>query len=195
MPKPIGWCKWAPKPMRTILSSPGCCCAARAPYIKIAPISGRFRPFGISAQLAAAAAPGFAHRGRPSFLWRESWLGKVKGYRSDAFFGRPDPGARFQSAWIWSGGNVEIEARLSFRNNVQPGLARGFLTFPPGARLPASKRGILGYHPNQIRFIPESFPHVLDRVRLDLEAADHMNYNGLRGYRCAITTPSLAVVQ
>ncbi|MDB5047266.1 MAG: hypothetical protein JWO30_337 [Fibrobacteres bacterium] len=48
----------------------------------------------------------------PSFLWRQSWLGKVKNYRSDAFFGRPDPGAKFQSAWIWYGGNLEAEYKL-----------------------------------------------------------------------------------
>lgn len=48
----------------------------------------------------------------PSFLWRESWLGKVARYRSDAFFGRPSPDDRFQSAWIWYGGNMEAEIKL-----------------------------------------------------------------------------------
>ncbi|MDB5103329.1 MAG: hypothetical protein JWP91_1018 [Fibrobacteres bacterium] len=48
----------------------------------------------------------------PSLLWRESWLGRVERYRSDAFFGRPRPSDRFQSAFIWFGGNVETEFKI-----------------------------------------------------------------------------------
>lgn len=48
----------------------------------------------------------------PTYLWRENWYGVVDRYRSDAFFGRPGKGDRFQSAWIWYGGNIEAEVRL-----------------------------------------------------------------------------------
>ncbi len=48
----------------------------------------------------------------PSFLWRESWLGQVPRYRSDAFFGRPKSTDRFQTAWIWYGGNIDAEVKL-----------------------------------------------------------------------------------
>jgi hypothetical protein len=48
----------------------------------------------------------------PTFLWRENWYGVVDRYRSDAFFGRPGKGDRFQNAWIWYGGNIEAEMRL-----------------------------------------------------------------------------------
>jgi hypothetical protein len=51
----------------------------------------------------------------PTFLWRESWLGKVKNYRADGFFGRPARGDRFQSAWIWYGGSMEAEVKLRKR--------------------------------------------------------------------------------
>lgn len=49
----------------------------------------------------------------PTILWRESWLGVVPRYRSDAFFGRPKASDDFQSAWIWYGGNVEAEVKLA----------------------------------------------------------------------------------
>lgn len=48
----------------------------------------------------------------PSFLWRESRLGVVPKYRSDAFFGRPKATDKFQTAWIWYGGNIEAELKL-----------------------------------------------------------------------------------
>lgn len=60
----------------------------------------------------------------PSFLWRESWLGVVKRYRADGFFGRPDPDDRFQSAWIPYGGNVEAEWK------IRPGLGLLYSVVP-----------------------------------------------------------------
>ena len=60
----------------------------------------------------------------PSFLWRESWLGVVKRYHADGFFGRPAPGDRFQSAWILYGGNVEAEWK------IRPGLGLLYSVVP-----------------------------------------------------------------
>jgi hypothetical protein len=37
----------------------------------------------------------------------------VDRYRADAFFGRPKETDRFQSAWIWYGGNLEAEYRIT----------------------------------------------------------------------------------
>ena len=48
----------------------------------------------------------------PTFLWRENWYGVVPRYRSDGFFGRPGKEDRFQSAYIWYGGNIEAEVTL-----------------------------------------------------------------------------------
>ena len=62
----------------------------------------------------------------PSFLWRESWLGQVARYRSDGFFGRPAPGDRFQSRWIWYGGNLEAELKLRGRLGLVYSLVPGF---------------------------------------------------------------------
>lgn len=44
----------------------------------------------------------------PTFLWRENWLGKVKGYEKDSFFGDATPG-KYQSAFIYYGGDAEVE--------------------------------------------------------------------------------------
>lgn len=62
----------------------------------------------------------------PSLLWRESWLGKVKRYRSDGFFGRPKPTDRFQTAWIGYGGNIEAEAKLGRGWGLVYSLVPGF---------------------------------------------------------------------
>lgn len=60
----------------------------------------------------------------PSFLWRESWLGVVKRYHADGFFGRPASGDRFQSAWILYGGNLEAEWK------IRPGLGLLYSVVP-----------------------------------------------------------------
>jgi hypothetical protein len=39
----------------------------------------------------------------PTYLWRQNWLGKVKDYERDSFFGEAT-GGDFQGAFIWYGG-------------------------------------------------------------------------------------------
>lgn len=43
----------------------------------------------------------------PTFLWRQSWLGRVEGYHRDSFFGDVDSAADYQDAFLWYGGDVE----------------------------------------------------------------------------------------
>lgn len=60
----------------------------------------------------------------PTYLWRQNWFGRVEGYRRDSFFGEPT-GGDYQSAFIWYGGDAEIEwkadDRFSFVYSVIPG--------------------------------------------------------------------------
>ena len=44
----------------------------------------------------------------PTYLWRQNWFGKVKGYTKDSFFGPATTGT-FQNAFIWYGGDVDVE--------------------------------------------------------------------------------------
>jgi hypothetical protein len=62
----------------------------------------------------------------PSFLWRESWLGVVKRYRADAFFGRPKATDNWQTAWIWYGGNLEAEYKFNRRLGLLYSLVPGY---------------------------------------------------------------------
>jgi hypothetical protein len=60
----------------------------------------------------------------PTYLWRQNWAGKVKGYTKDSFFG-PATGGNFQGKFIWYGGDVEAEwkawDRVSLAYSVIPG--------------------------------------------------------------------------
>jgi hypothetical protein len=60
----------------------------------------------------------------PTFLWRQNWFGKVKGYTKDSFFG-PATGGSFQDAFIWYGGDGDVEWRawdkVSLLYSVIPG--------------------------------------------------------------------------
>lgn len=56
-------------------------------------------PIGLSFRVGAG----------PTFLWRQTWLGKVKGYKRDSFFGKAVEGEKYQDAFIWHGGDVEVE--------------------------------------------------------------------------------------
>jgi len=48
----------------------------------------------------------------PTYLWRQNWFGKVKGYTKDSFFGDATPGD-FQSAFIFYGGDLDVEWKLN----------------------------------------------------------------------------------
>ncbi len=48
----------------------------------------------------------------PTYLWRENWLNKVKGYTKDSFFG-PATHGDYQGAFIYYGGDVEAEWKLN----------------------------------------------------------------------------------
>lgn len=60
----------------------------------------------------------------PTFLWRENWLYHVEGYTRDSFFGTPDS-SRFQTAFLWYGGDVEaqwhVKGPWSVVTSVVPG--------------------------------------------------------------------------
>jgi hypothetical protein len=60
----------------------------------------------------------------PTYLWRQNWYGRVKGYKRDSFFGEPS-GGDFQDAFIWHGGDAEVEWKthdhVSFVYSVIPG--------------------------------------------------------------------------
>ncbi len=71
-------------------------------------------PFRVSARVGIG----------PTLLWRQNWYHRVKGYTRDSFFG-PAKEETFQSAFIWYGGDVELEwkvwEKLSLVYSVIPG--------------------------------------------------------------------------
>jgi hypothetical protein len=60
----------------------------------------------------------------PTYLWRQNWLGRVKGYTRDSFFG-PATTGDYQGAFIWYGGDIEVEwkawRKTSLVYSVVPG--------------------------------------------------------------------------
>lgn len=71
-------------------------------------------PFGVSFRVGVG----------PTFIWRENWLGVVKGYKRDSFFGAAKD-ETFQTAFLWHGGDVEVEwqawDRVSLVYSMIPG--------------------------------------------------------------------------
>ena len=47
----------------------------------------------------------------PTLVWRQNWVGKVKGYNHDSFYGDDTTGT-FQSRFIWYGGNIDLEWKI-----------------------------------------------------------------------------------
>ncbi|MEO7427040.1 MAG: hypothetical protein ABI036_17765 [Fibrobacteria bacterium] len=60
----------------------------------------------------------------PTYLWRQNWFGRVKDYEKDSFFGAAK-GGDFQGAFIWYGGDADVEwkawDKLSLVYSVIPG--------------------------------------------------------------------------
>jgi hypothetical protein len=61
----------------------------------------------------------------PTLLWRENWYGKVKGYTKDSFFGEAT-GGKYQSAFIWHGGDAEVEWKATERLSLVYALIPGY---------------------------------------------------------------------
>ena len=61
----------------------------------------------------------------PTYLWRQNWLGVVKGYTKDSFFGKAT-GGDFQGGFVWYGGDVEAEWRLDPRMSLIYSLIPGY---------------------------------------------------------------------
>lgn len=61
----------------------------------------------------------------PTYLWRQNWLGHVKGYTKDSFFG-PATGGDYQGAFIWYGGDVDLEWRAWDRVSLVYSLIPGY---------------------------------------------------------------------
>ena len=61
----------------------------------------------------------------PTLLWRENWYGKVKGYQKDSFFGAAS-GGKYQSAFIWHGGDAEAEWKASDRISLVYAMIPGY---------------------------------------------------------------------
>lgn len=72
-------------------------------------------PIGLSVRVGAG----------PTFLWRENWLGKVKGYKRDSFFG-PAKEETFQTAFIWHGGDIEVEWKVWERTSLVFSMIPGY---------------------------------------------------------------------
>lgn len=72
-------------------------------------------PFGLSMRVGVG----------PSFLWRENWFGKVQGYTRDSFFG-PAKDETFQTAFIWHGGDIELEYRAWDRVSLVYSMIPGY---------------------------------------------------------------------
>lgn len=61
----------------------------------------------------------------PTYLWRQNWYGKVKGYKKDSFFGDAK-GGDFQTAFIWYGGDVDVEWKAWDKVSLVYGVIPGY---------------------------------------------------------------------
>jgi hypothetical protein len=100
--------------------------AAGAAYKDCADVWAGFIHLGFRLNWAPVERAAFRIGIGPSFLWRESWLGVVERYRADAFFGRPKPTDKWQTAWIWYGGNLEAEYKFGRRLGLLYSLVPGY---------------------------------------------------------------------
>ena len=77
-------------------------------YRDCADVWAGFFHFGFRANYDTPIGLSFRAGVGPTFIWRQNWLGVVKGYKRDSFFG-PAREETFQDAFLWHGGDVEIE--------------------------------------------------------------------------------------
>lgn len=93
-------------------------------YRDCADVWAGFLHLGFRANYDAPAGLSFRVGVGPTLIWRENWLGVVKGYRRDSFFG-PAKAGRFQTAFIYHGGDAEVEYkawdRVSLVYSMIPG--------------------------------------------------------------------------
>ena len=61
----------------------------------------------------------------PTYLWRQNWLNRVKGYTKDSFFGDATKGP-FQDAFIWYGGDIDVEWRAWRRVSLVYSMIPGY---------------------------------------------------------------------
>lgn len=98
--------------------------ASASLYRDCADVWAGFFHFGFRANYDAPAGFSFRFGVGPTLIWRQNWLGVVKGYERDSFFGRAEAGT-FQSAFIFHGGDVEVEykawERVSLVYSMIPG--------------------------------------------------------------------------
>lgn len=77
-------------------------------YRDCADVWAGFFHFGFRANYDTPIGLSFRVGVGPTFIWRENWLGVVKGYKRDSFFGAAKE-ETFQDAFLWHGGDLEIE--------------------------------------------------------------------------------------
>lgn len=98
--------------------------ASTSLYRDCADVWAGFFHFGFRANYDTPIGLSFRVGVGPTLIWRENWLGVVKGYKRDSFFGAARPGT-FQSAFIYHGGDFEVEYKawehVSLVYSVIPG--------------------------------------------------------------------------
>ncbi len=66
----------------------------------------------------------------PTLIWRQNWWGEVDWYNGDLFYGKEENNKAIQTAYLWYGGNIEIEYKLnesfSLAYSVVPGYPQVF---------------------------------------------------------------------
>lgn len=77
-------------------------------YRDCADVWAGFFHFGFRANYDTPYGLSFRVGVGPTYIWRENWLGVVKGYKRDSFFG-PAKDETFQTAFLWHGGDIEVE--------------------------------------------------------------------------------------
>ena len=61
----------------------------------------------------------------PTFIWRENWWRVEKGYKGNMFYGNTPHNRKYESAFIFYGGDIEIERR-SGKKGYFIGIIPGF---------------------------------------------------------------------
>ncbi|MFC1582595.1 hypothetical protein ACFL4W_03545 [Planctomycetota bacterium] len=62
----------------------------------------------------------------PTFIWRENWWLKKTGYQGNTFFGTEPTSGKYETAFLWYGGDIEVEWVIDEKSSFVCGIIPGY---------------------------------------------------------------------
>jgi hypothetical protein len=87
-------------------------------HISLAPRVSYTTDFGLSARFGIG----------PTLIWRESWWksNEVEWYNGDGFYGKEETDDAIQTAFLWYGGNIEVDYQITEKWGIAYSLIPGY---------------------------------------------------------------------